>query len=88
MRTDNFVFKKSAGAVVDFAINWSSFTGGPITDSSWTLDPDLTILNESVSGVYTIIHVSGGSTGTSYCGTNTIQASGLMDSATFSVYII
>jgi hypothetical protein len=88
MRTDNFVFKKSPEAVLDFSINWGPFTAGPIDSSSWTLASGLTITNTNVSGVYTTIWVSGGTLGSSYCGTNIIQASGLMDSATFSIYIV
>lgn len=88
MVTDNFIFEKSANALLDFSINWTNFLdGGTIDSSDWTLDPNLSIVNTSISGVYTTIWISGGITGNTYCGENTIQSGSLQDSATFSVFV-
>jgi len=88
MRTDSSIFRKTEDAVLDFSINWAAFTAsGTITSSEWTVESGVSVLNTSISGIYTTVWISGGIAGSAYCFTNVVSISGLQDSVTGSIYI-
>lgn len=69
------LFVKSPTAVLDFGFDWTDWldSGETIEASSWSVPSGLTNAGETFSTTQTKIWLSGGTAGTEYTVTNTIE---------------
>lgn len=69
------IFVKSPNATLDFGFDWSDWldSGETIEASSWSVPSGLTNVGDSFSTTQTKIWLSGGTAGTEYTVTNTIE---------------
>ena len=61
-------FLKDVNAILDYAVDWTSWlTGGEtISTSAWTVPTGITKVSDSKTTVKTTVWLSGGTAGTSY----------------------
>lgn len=68
---------KAPTAIKDYGIDWRKWvaTGVTITNSAWEVPSGITKDTDSISGLYTIVRLSGGTAGTTYTLKNSVTTS-------------